>query len=59
MVALALSHGQDVDWEKVSSSHARCPKEMKEFFIGGEEICAQSHVLDSSYADAFNCCAFI
>jgi hypothetical protein len=26
------SHGEDVDWEKVSSSHAWCPKEMKAFF---------------------------
>jgi hypothetical protein len=32
MVALALSHGEDVDWEKVSSSHARRPEEMKECF---------------------------
>jgi hypothetical protein len=32
MVSLALSHGKDVNWEKVRSSHARCPKEMKEFF---------------------------
>jgi hypothetical protein len=31
-VALALSHGKVVDWEKVSSSHPRCPKELKEFF---------------------------
>jgi hypothetical protein len=31
-VALALSHGEDVDWEKVSSSHARHPEEIKEFF---------------------------
>jgi hypothetical protein len=30
-VALALSHGENVDWEKVSSSHARRPEEMKEF----------------------------
>jgi hypothetical protein len=33
MVALALSHGEDVDWEKVSSSRARCPEEMKDFFL--------------------------
>jgi hypothetical protein len=32
MVSLDLSHGEDVNWEKVSSSHAGCPKEMKEFF---------------------------
>jgi hypothetical protein len=31
-VSLALSHGKLVDWEKVRSSHTRCPKEMKEFF---------------------------
>jgi hypothetical protein len=29
---LALSHGENVDWEIVSSSHARRPEEMKEFF---------------------------
>jgi hypothetical protein len=32
IVALAMSHGENVDWEKVSSSHARGPLEMKEFF---------------------------
>jgi hypothetical protein len=31
-VALALSHGKVVVWEKVSSSHARRPEEMKDFF---------------------------
>jgi hypothetical protein len=33
MVALALSHGEVVDWEKVGSSHAQRPEEMKEFFM--------------------------
>jgi hypothetical protein len=32
MIALIMSHGEDVDWAKVSSSHARGPEEMKEFF---------------------------
>jgi hypothetical protein len=32
MIALAQSHGEEVDWEKVGSSYA-CPlAEMKEFF---------------------------
>jgi hypothetical protein len=31
-VALAMSHGENVDWEKVSSSHARGPLEMKGCF---------------------------
>jgi hypothetical protein len=31
-VALAMSHGENVDEEKVSSSHTRWPLEMKEFF---------------------------
>jgi hypothetical protein len=31
IVALALSHGEDVDWEKLSSSHARRLEEMKDF----------------------------
>jgi hypothetical protein len=31
-VALAMSHCENVDWEKVSSYHAREPLEMKEFF---------------------------
>jgi hypothetical protein len=31
-VALALYHGEDVDWEKVSSSHAGRLEEMKKFF---------------------------
>jgi hypothetical protein len=32
MVALAMSHGEEVDWEKVSSFHARGLEEMKGFF---------------------------
>jgi hypothetical protein len=32
MIALTQSHGESVDWEKVSSSYARFPAEMKEFF---------------------------
>jgi hypothetical protein len=31
-VALAMSHGGNIDWEKVSSSHTRGPLVMKEFF---------------------------
>jgi hypothetical protein len=34
-VALAMSHGENVEWEKMSSSHARGPLEMKEFFFEG------------------------
>jgi hypothetical protein len=32
MIALTQSHGENVDWEKVSSAYARRSKEMKEFF---------------------------
>jgi hypothetical protein len=32
MIALAQSHGEEVDWEKVGSSYACPPAEMKEFF---------------------------
>jgi hypothetical protein len=31
MIALAQSHGEEVDWEKVGSSYACPPTEMKEF----------------------------
>jgi hypothetical protein len=31
-IALARSHGEEVDWEKVGSSHARPLSEMLEFF---------------------------
>jgi hypothetical protein len=31
-VALAQSHGEEVDWEKIGSSHARPLSEMLEFF---------------------------
>jgi hypothetical protein len=31
-MALTLSHGEEVDWSKVSSSHALGPAEMKEYF---------------------------
>jgi hypothetical protein len=42
-VALALTHGEDVDWEKVSSSHARHMEEMKEFFSEAKKY-APNHV---------------
>jgi hypothetical protein len=32
-IALTRSHGENVDWEKVSSAYARRPEEMKEFFV--------------------------
>jgi hypothetical protein len=31
-IALTQSHGENLYWEKVSSSYAQCPTEMKEFF---------------------------
>jgi hypothetical protein len=31
-IALTQSHGDSVDWEKVSSSHAQHQAEIKEFF---------------------------
>jgi hypothetical protein len=31
-IALAQSHGKEVDWEKVGSSHARPLSEMEKFF---------------------------
>jgi hypothetical protein len=33
MITLTQSHSESVDWEKVSSTYARCPEEMKEFFV--------------------------
>jgi hypothetical protein len=30
-IALTQSHGENVDWEKVSSTYAQCPEEMKKF----------------------------
>jgi hypothetical protein len=33
MIALSMSHGEEVDWSKVSSSHALGPAEMKGFFV--------------------------
>jgi hypothetical protein len=32
-ISLTQSHGENVDWEKVSSDYARRPEEMKEFFV--------------------------
>jgi hypothetical protein len=32
-VALAMSHGEEVDWKKVCSSHAQGPEDMKSFFL--------------------------
>jgi hypothetical protein len=37
MIALAQSHGKEVDWEKVGSSYAQPPAEMKEFFKKAKE----------------------
>jgi hypothetical protein len=36
-IALAQSHGKEVDWEKVGSSHARPLLEMEEFFQKAEQ----------------------
>jgi hypothetical protein len=32
-ISLTMLHDEDVDWAKVSSSHARGPDDMKEFFV--------------------------
>jgi hypothetical protein len=37
MIALTQSHGEEIDWEKVGSSYARLPVEMKEFFKKAKE----------------------
>jgi hypothetical protein len=37
-IALTLSHGEDVDWEKVRSSHTRRPEKMKEFFSDAKSM---------------------
>jgi hypothetical protein len=36
-IALTQSHGEKVDWEKVGSSYAQPPAEMKEFFKKAKE----------------------
>jgi hypothetical protein len=36
-ISLAQSHGEEVDWEKVGSSYACPPTEMKEFFKRAKE----------------------
>jgi hypothetical protein len=36
-IALTQSHGEEVDWEKVGSSYAQPPAEMKEFFKKAKE----------------------
>jgi hypothetical protein len=37
MIALAQSHGEEVEWEKVGSSYAQPPAEMHEFFKKAKE----------------------
>jgi hypothetical protein len=37
MIAQTQSHGEEVDWERVGSSYARPPAEMKEFFAKAKE----------------------
>jgi hypothetical protein len=36
-IALTQSHDEEVDWEKVGSSYARRPAEMKKFFAKAKE----------------------
>jgi hypothetical protein len=36
-ITLTQLHGEEVDWEKVGSSYARWPAEMKEFFMKAKE----------------------
>jgi hypothetical protein len=36
-IALTQSHGENEDWEKVSSAYARRSEEMKEFFAEAEK----------------------
>jgi hypothetical protein len=40
-IALTQSHGEEVDWEKVGSSYARRPTEMKEFFNKAKEYASK------------------
>jgi hypothetical protein len=41
MIALAQLHGEEVDWEKVGSSYAQPPAEIKEFFKKAKEYAPQ------------------
>jgi hypothetical protein len=40
-IALTQSHGEEVGWEKVGSSYARRPAEMKEFFKKAKEYASK------------------
>jgi hypothetical protein len=58
-VALAMSHGEDVDWAKVSSFHAQGTAMMKRFFCRSEEILAEPCLADPAHADAIGRCSFL
>jgi hypothetical protein len=58
-IALAQSHGEEVDWEKVGSSYACPPAEMKEFFKKAKGCAPKACVPDSSCAISFDSCTFL
>jgi hypothetical protein len=58
-VALAMSHGEDVDWAKVSSFHAQGAAVMKHFFCRSEEILIEPCLADPAHADAIGRCSFL
>jgi hypothetical protein len=57
VIALAQSHGKEVDWEKVGSSHARPPFGDGGIFPEGEEVCTQDCISHFSIGSSLDICA--
>jgi hypothetical protein len=56
-IALAYAHGEEVDWEKVSSSRGRPLSELRFFFLEGEEVRARHRINYFSFGGFFDLCA--
>jgi hypothetical protein len=50
-IAFAYTHGEEVNWEKVSSSPVRPRLELKAFFEKAKKVCAGHRVDDFPFGD--------
>jgi hypothetical protein len=57
-IALAQSHGKEVDWEMIGSSHVHPLLEMLGVLQEGEEVCAKNCISYHSFGGFFDFCAW-
>jgi hypothetical protein len=58
-IALTQLHGEEVDWEKVSSSRARPLSELLGFFEKAKKVCARYCINHHSFGGFFDFCAYL